>query len=242
MGGELIVCPSGMAGEIRGLTGNEARLLSDRQALRAGTFLDKLLSACWLATTDVGPYGFEAGAKPDWSKVLVGDRLYVLLRIRARSFGAKFAFKIQCTNGTCRQRFDHEVDVTELPMKSLSDDDKAAFSAGNRIAGVLPDGSGFTFRLLTGADESRMLRAGNNVTSFLGPLMARIYGIDGLDDQGKNRYFEQGDIGLAYGALTEMDSHDCGVETKFQVECPHCSEALDIEIPFGQGFLAPIKR
>lgn len=215
------------------------RLLSDKQALRSGVFLDKILADCWQETVDPGPYGFED--KPDWSKVLIGDRVYVLVQIRAKSFGAEFSFKQQCTGSGCRQLFEHALDLNDLPVKTLSDEDKTAFADGNRIIGTLPDGKSFAFRLNTGADEVRAVKAGN-ATNFLGVLKGRIYEIEGMNVQEKDRYFEDGELSLAYGALAEMDKHDCGVETKLAISCPDCREEMEIEIPFAQGFLTPPPR
>jgi polyhydroxyalkanoate synthase len=52
----LIVCPSGLAGEIRGLTGREGKLLADRTLARSGATVDRILQSCWLKTTDPGVY------------------------------------------------------------------------------------------------------------------------------------------------------------------------------------------
>lgn len=235
---DTITCPSGLTGVIKGLKGKSMRLLGDKQAMRSGLFLDKILSACWEQTSDPGPYHFE-GSKPDWSKVLIGDRVYALIQIRNRTWGSNFPFKIQCTNAGCRQRFDHTLDLNELPVKPIADEDKAAFSDGNRLTGHLPDGRAFEFRLLTGADEAKNIKQAGSMTDFLGVLKSRIYGIENLDDRGITSYFDESDLSVAYDVLAEMDRHDCGVETKIVVECPDCREALDIEIPFGQGFLTP---
>ena len=51
-----IICPSGLAGEIRGLKGKEGKLLSDRSSARAGATFEKILAGCWLSTTDPGLY------------------------------------------------------------------------------------------------------------------------------------------------------------------------------------------
>src|SRR4051794_41098829 len=96
-----IVCPSGLAGEIRGLKGKEGKVLSDRTAARAGALFEKILAGCWLGTTDPGIYELsETGSTDstgtiDWSKILVADRFYALLQIRALTFGDEYAFSVQ---------------------------------------------------------------------------------------------------------------------------------------------------
>ena len=61
-GGGAIVCPSGLAGEVRGLRGKEGKLLADRAAARAGATFDQILAGCWLATADPGVYDLADGA------------------------------------------------------------------------------------------------------------------------------------------------------------------------------------
>ena len=101
-----IVCPSGLSGEIRGLKGKEGKLLADRNAARAGSTFEKLLSGCWLQTIDPGIYEVAEGATLDWSKVLVADRFFALLQIRSLTFGDEYAFSIQCKSAGCRERFE----------------------------------------------------------------------------------------------------------------------------------------
>ncbi|MEK7717126.1 MAG: hypothetical protein AAB322_05170, partial [Pseudomonadota bacterium] len=57
-----IVCPSGLAGEVRGLKGKEGKLLADRAAAKAGSTFENLLSGCWLTTTEPGIYEVADGA------------------------------------------------------------------------------------------------------------------------------------------------------------------------------------
>lgn len=236
---DIISCPSGLSGQIKGIPGKIMRTLGDKQAMRSGVLLDKILGECWLETHDPGPYALK-NEKPDWSQVLMGDRMYILLQIRARTFGPKYVFKVQCPNDRCRIRFDYDLDLHELPIKALSDEDKEAFSNGNRLMGELPDGKKFIFKLLIGADEVKAAKASSNPNP-LGVLKSRIYEIEDLTASQQNSYFDEGDLSLMYGAGLEMDAHDCGVETGITIDCPDCREVIEMEIPFGRGFLSPQK-
>ena len=83
---EIITCPSGLSGRIRGMKVREERVLADRRLAKSGGQVDELLAACWEETLDAGPYDF--GEKPiDWGFVLQGDRFYALLQIRALTYG-----------------------------------------------------------------------------------------------------------------------------------------------------------
>ena len=62
---ELITCPSGLSGSLRGMKVREEKILVDRKLAKSGGQLDELLRACWEDTVDPGPYAFE-GPRPDW--------------------------------------------------------------------------------------------------------------------------------------------------------------------------------
>jgi len=98
---EIITCPSGLKGSIRAMLVREERILADRKLAKAGGQVDELLAACWEETLEAGPYDF--GDKViDWGKVLQGDRFFALLKIRALTYGVKYAFSVPCQNDACR--------------------------------------------------------------------------------------------------------------------------------------------
>ena len=92
---EIIICPTGLTGRIRGMKVREERILSDRKLAKAGGQVDELLAACWEETVDAGPYDF-GDKEIDWGKVLQGDRFVALLKIRALTYGPEYAFAVSC--------------------------------------------------------------------------------------------------------------------------------------------------
>ena len=100
---EIITCPSGLTGRIRGMKVREERILSDRKLAKSGGQVDQLLTACWEETLDPGPYDFGE-SDIDWGKVLQGDRFYALLQIRAQTYGPDYPFAVACQNDACRHR------------------------------------------------------------------------------------------------------------------------------------------
>ena len=240
-----IVCPSGLAGEIRGLKGKEGKLLSDRSSARVGATFEKILAGCWLATTDPGLYELSDGGALDWSKVLVADRFYALLQIRAQTFGDDYAFSVQCASPACRERFEWSLNLQQLPVVPLSDAAKAAFRAGNRLETTLPrDGRKVWFRLLTGADEVRaasVLKAGREAT-LLTALGLRIVEIDGVPDQERRKFLDDMEMADAAALLDQFDQADGGVETTIEVECPTCLGIQDVQLPFERGFFLPTAK
>jgi hypothetical protein len=240
-----IVCPSGLAGEIRGLKGKEGKLLSDRAAARAGATFEKILAGCWVATTDPGIYDFPDSGAVDWSKVLVADRFYTLLQIRAQTFGNEYAFSVQCQSPACRERFEWSLNLHELPVVPLSGAAKAAFKAGNRFETTLPrDGRKVWFRLMTGADEVRaasLLRAGRD-GMLITALALRICEIENVSDHERRKFLDELDMADAAALLDQFDQADAGVETTIEAECPACLGVQDVELPFERSFFLPTAR
>ena len=115
---EIITCPSGLSGRLRGMKVREERILADRKLSRDGGQIDQLLKACWEETVDQGPYDF-GDRTIDWQKVLQGDRFHTLLRIRALTYGPEYAFTVHCQNEACRARVDWELDLMDLPESAF---------------------------------------------------------------------------------------------------------------------------
>jgi hypothetical protein len=237
-----IVCPSGLAGEIRGLKGKEGKLLSDRAAARAGATFEKILAGCWLATTDPGIYDVPEGGVIDWSQVLVADRFYTLLQIRAHTFGNEYVFAVQCQSPACRERFEWSLDLQELPVVPLSDAAKAAFKSGNRLETTLPrDGRKVWFRLMTGADEIRAASAlkASRDGMLLTALALRICEIENVSEHERRKFLDELEMADATALLDQFDQADGGVETTIEVECPACLGVQDVELPFERSFFLP---
>ena len=241
---EIITCPTGLTGRIRGMKVREERILSDRKLAKSGGQVDELLAACWEETVDAGPYDF--GEKDiDWGQVLQGDRFYALLRVRALTYGAEYAFAVSCQSEACRARIEWELDLGELPCRELSEKSRAAFADGNRFETVLPDvGKRVWFRLLTGADERKLpqLRrsAGDRLLSAM--LAFRVVEIEGVEPRERRRFIEDLTMRDADFLVDEFDRVDCGVDTTIEIECPECFTTQEVELPFDRSFFMPGKE
>lgn len=238
-----ITCPSGLSGVIRGMRSREERILADRQLMKNGGQMDRLLAACWEETHDAGPYTF-AGDTVDWGLVLQGDRFFALLQLRALTYGPEYAFAVHCQNSACRARIEWELDLTALPVRPLLDESRAALVDGNRIATTIPgSGERVWFRLLTGADERRLhtLRrtAGDRPLTTL--LAYRIVEIEGVEPRAKKEFLDDLPLGDACALLDRFDEADCGVETSIEIECPECFAQQALDLPFGPEFFLPRK-
>jgi hypothetical protein len=241
---EVITCPSGLAGRVRGMKVREERVLADRKLAKSGGQVEELLRACWEETLEAGPYSFSDG-KADWGKVLQGDRFFALLMIRVLTYGPEYAFAVQCQNPGCRARIEWELDLTSLPVRALSDDSRAAFVAGNRFETVLPDaGTRLFFKLLTGEDERKLpvLQRAQPERMLSSVLAYRIVEIEGVDPKNKRQFLEDLTLRDADFLVDEFDRVDCGVDTTIEIECPQCFAAQEVDLPFDKGFFLPGKN
>jgi len=241
--GEIITCPSGLSGRLRGMKVREERILVDRKLARSGRQLDELLAACWEETQDPGPYSFE-GPRPDWSAVLQGDRFYTLLQLRAITYGAEYTFVVTCREARCRARIEWGFDLNELRVQPLSVESRALFVAGNRFTAFLGDAQKkVTFRLLTGADERRLpsvkRQAGDRMLSAT--LAYRLVEVEGVAPKDKMKFVEELSLADARALGEEFQRVDCGVDTAIHIECPECFATQLVELPFDGEFFLPTK-
>jgi len=237
-----ISCPSGLSGRVRGMKVREERVLSDRKLAKAGSQLEELLTACWEATVEPGPYDF-GDRTIDWGSVLQGDRFFALLNIRALTYGSDYGFAVSCRN--CRSRIEWEVELTKLPVRPLSPESRAAFIAGNRFETTLPDaGKRVWFKLLTGDDERKLpaLQRAAPDRLLSSVLAYRVLEIEGVDPKDKRAFLEDLTLRDADFLVDEFDRVDCGVDTTIEVECPDCREVQDIDLPFDSAFFLPGKE
>ena len=212
---DIITCPSGLTGRVRGLKVREERILADRKLAKQGGQMDELLSSCWEETLDAGPYEVPGDAKLDWGKVLQGDRFFALLMVRALTYGPNYAFAVGCQNAACRARVEWEVNLTEFPVRQLSDESRAAFLDGNRFETTLPDaGVRLRFKLLTGHDERKLpaLQRASQDRVLSAVLAYRVLDIDGVEAKGKRAFLEELTMRDADHLVDEFDRVDCGVE------------------------------
>ncbi len=130
-------------------------------------------------------------------------------------------------------------------MVPLSPASKAAFQAGNRFEATLPrDGRKVWFRLMTGADETRVATAlkANRDGALLAALALRIVEVENVVGQDKRKFLDDMEMADATALLDQFDAADGGVETALEVECPACLGVRDIELPFERGFFLPTAR
>ena len=240
--GQLITCPSGLSGRIRGMKVKEEQILTDRKLQKSGEASDRLLAACFLELVDPGIYDFDSAVA--WERVLQSDRLYVLFQIRLATHGPEYVFSVNCQNGACREKIEWELDLGALEVTPMSGEAKEAFARGNRFLAELPaSGARVWYRLPIGLDERRMhkLRRASKERALSTMLAHQISEIEG--HQGNVRAFvEDLSMGDADFLMGEMTRVDFGIETDIEIECPECLCGQEVDLPLDETFFLPSRN
>lgn len=248
----LVKLVSGLAGEVRPLKGSELQALTDPGLQRNGGAVEMFLRQCWTETKDPGPYAdLKVGDRPNWDRVLLGDRFDALCQLRGMTFGADYGFRVQCTSRRCRESYEWELNLADLPRQELP---KASFdqiaTGKNEFIAEAPDGKAITFRLPTGADEkaaSKLKRSQGGQWGHLDAIQQYLIEIDGVGSAAKDSkkvraYLEDLSWPDLISLLETMSRDDCGVDIKLETECTFCKWVQDVLLPFDEDFFRPRKK
>jgi hypothetical protein len=174
-----------------------------------------------------------------------------MLQIRIATHGAPFHFPVQCTKESCRQRFTWTIDLSkdlaifDLPPSSITE-----FRTANRFDTKLGDETVY-FRLLTGSNEEAAQKAAKMAPHALATtaLTQRVTGVrqaggEMLDDGNDiAAWSKRLGVEKTMELVDAMDKADGGVETEIEIQCTHCGEIMDVDIPFDSGeFWLPKKK
>jgi len=236
-----VTCPSGLRGVLREMKVKEEQLFTNRKLARAGKTLTALLDSCWLETQEAGPYTMTDG-KPDWSNALSSDRTHLLIQLRIASVGDSYDFRTTCAG--CRQHFNWTVKLNELDVKPVSPEGIQHVKTGEPLVISLPGGNQVKCRLLRGADEEFLSTSIKDESKTLSYHLARRI----VEWNGKTHWRE---VLMAVEDMSSreadslwdaLDDIEGGVDTMFDIECPHCYRLQQMILPFEAGFFSNRKR
>jgi hypothetical protein len=230
-GGDLRVKP---------ISGREEKLLAGSSTSQE-EIVSQILQRCIV----------DSAITPD--EMLVGDRFYLLMTLRANSYGAEYGFQYRCES--CRLQFRHSIDITEdLELKEFEEGVEEPFKV------TLPrSGDSVGFRLLRGKDEKAVQK---NSDSHYQKMQG-----DDVGDPAYNyrparqiQYINEQKFGQASTfnqAITylenmvgedsmflreEMNEVDVGINIMIDINCPRCGAQEEISLPFGPEFFRPRRK
>lgn len=250
-----VVCPSGLAGRIRGMIGKDYRSINKALA-RTGEGMTRILNACWVETTDPGIYRTNAAGNIDWNDAIVGDRLFALIAIRRAMYpGEPYPFDATCRERACRERIHWQLDLAELEVKPLPETSRELLRAGKNEFSVDVGGTTVTFAILTGREQGaahklvqkafRDAEKDSKPSDIILTLAARTKRVAALDDDAdyldKVAWLEDLPSAEHRKLIRSFDRVDGGVNTTIEIECqqPTCASVQEVELPFDASFLFP---
>jgi len=185
--------------ELRPLNGREEEWLAEGRNLPSAVKVTRLLNSC-LVSLDDCPVTSEVVRS-----LLVGDREYLMLRLRELTLGDEVKAVLQCPG--CTQRMDVSFRISETPVEERRQT-SAVYSVALANRQVL-------FRLPSGGDQEAVLAM--EAPSAVNELLRRCV----LDDGGQPLEREDRETVIA-----EMERLAPRVELELDAVCPECGHAF----------------
>lgn len=233
MAGAACVLPGGYVDEhgavhrtarLAPLSGREEELLATLAGAPAAELASEVLARCVHAIGEVRPVTADVARR-----LLVGDRLFLLLRLREASFGSRVEGRLGCP--WCGKRVDLDFSTADVPVKACP-----AISLVHRLelsAEDVEDGApgALEFRLPNGGDQEALAPlVARDADGALTALLERCVAGAGVP---------AGDAARAVARLTAqgrraveraMDDRAPAVELEMELRCPECGR--DFTSPF----------
>ena len=183
----------------------------------------------------------------DVSKLTLPDTLYLLFKLRILSYGNHYRFKTKCPE--CGKKITVSVDLSELPVESLSD------TYEDDLVVKLPNtGDTVYTKILTNADmesldkeiKRRKRKNPDDQTDYVVRIAYSISKIvlkDGKKELTHPIDIEKYILGLtdldASAIIATRDSVTFGINPIIEYVCPECGEYIDISLQFSSEFFRP---
>lgn len=262
----IVQCPSGLELLAHPIGGEELITIIDRAKPGADAFdsITAVLASCFEQVIEPGPYRFlepESTARPSFARVLQGDILVAILRLRIASFPklkGLYEFDFPCSYSECGHLTPWELDLAELLgneklYRSLSPDAFMRVHEGTPFSYKTSDGQTIYYQLdtpsLAKPLRDLMTRERRKKTTDVEQVARQLVRVDGLRTQKTNepvtdlrglwQWAKRQTAGTLDEVLEAYEASDCGVDTEIRVRCEECGKEQDINLPFGKTFFRP---
>lgn len=220
--------PSGVEIELRGMTGDDEEILTNRKLMKDGAGINKVLANC------IVRIGQDTEIKEDdVLNMLAGDRLFALVRLRQASYGDEIDMELRCTDPECDAVTGVHIDCEDLEVTAYSGD-----VYGSPSMFELPSSKLIVeFVYLDGTMEKRMAAMKPVELNIHTPMLMRIKSVDGKPPS-KNtlRGLAVSDLKALRDAMTRLDG---GIDTKVTARCIECGALLTTRLESNESFFFP---
>lgn len=212
---------------VRQLTGRDEELLADRRYRNAAQQVTDFLTQVLLEVPGLD----KPVSKQLVAEMLIGDRDYLLLRLRQISLGDEVEQVLKCAAPACGKKADVQFLISELPVRRVNAVQPwYEFELSRPARQDDPNSAHVVLRLPTGLDSEAVLDC-RDVNPALAntKLFARIVkrlGRTGLSEA------EARDLPLytRQEITAFVNQVTPGPELKIEIQCPHCG--ADMSYPF----------
>jgi len=174
--------------------------------------------------------------------MLLQDRVFILLQLRAHSYGDRLAFKMTCPS--CKNEFDKEISISkDFDIKYLPEDTCEPYDL------ELSNGIKFALKFLRAKDEkdiinyagSKKAKTENGDPAYTYRILKHIDSINGIKvSQGNQIEALKLIESLEVADEKELDkailAKDFGTDFAIELQCPACPRQFKGEIPWIEDF------
>lgn len=219
---------SGKTIELRGMTGHEEDLLTDKKLLKKGQAIDKILQACTI-TLD--------GEKPTEATIAdlnTADRTFILVHIRRMSYGDTMEnTEIKCREKDCNEKMYFDVDLSELEVKTAKEGGEREFEIKLPVTGTL-----VKFRDMTGHDEKKVAKSGEAEILTVG-MMLRLTEVEDQHPNGYKKWLKGLPVKDRSALRKAMEETEVGIDTTLAVTCDDCGSETKVRLESLSAFFFP---
>ena len=219
--------------DIKPMTAREEDILTSRAYIKNGTVISKLIESCLVDKT------FD----PD--DLISGDRNALLIALRITGYGSEYTLEIGCPE--CGKTNKSTFDLSQLKIKRLMVD---PVEEGKNLFEVeLPMTKKVVrVKFLNGHDEREMMltserrkKSGMTTDSTITDRLFRsIVQVGDVTDKNKIRFFVNNMPARDSLALRKfLDNYEPGVDMTAHMQCNHCFEESEVDLPIGATFFWP---
>jgi hypothetical protein len=219
--------------EIRPMTTREEDILTNRALIKTGKVVTALIKSC-LVNPDIVV-----------QDMIAADRNVIMTAIRITGYGPEYTGELTCSE--CEAKFEHEFDLSSLPINELKIDPVALGT--NEFAFILPRTKRrVTFKFLTGRDEEDIAarqetlkkKGINQDNAVTQRLMYSILSVEGIADRsGIVSFINNMPARDSLALRRYIDMNEPGVEMKQTSTCTACSHVEEVTVPMGVNFFWP---
>jgi hypothetical protein len=173
-------------------------------------------------------------------QLTVGDRQFLMLKLREATFGPAVALVTSCSWPDCGERVDIEFQISDVPVAESDTGPihRMELSAG-ALPGAEPDARSVLFRLPTGADQEDFgrLLEDNPAAALHALLRACVLSIGSDNPPSPERVAELSPLARAE-VERAMAAAAAGPVTTMRTRCPGCRREFDVPLDVADLFFA----